>query len=117
MDKIILEEIEVQSRIGLLPEEQNDTQLLKVSLEIFIDLSVIGKSDDINDGIDYCHIIDRTNEFARNSDYGTIEAWAHYLAEYLKEISERIQKLGITVEKPRYANELRTKAIKVYVER
>ncbi|MBR3747989.1 MAG: dihydroneopterin aldolase [Selenomonadaceae bacterium] len=56
-DKIILNGIEVMGRHGCTEAERENEQLFIVDAELYLDLSRAGKSDDINDTIDYPQVI------------------------------------------------------------
>ena len=60
---IVLEDIEVMARIGLLEEELYAPQDLTVSVEIEHSFDRISKTDDLADGIDYREVIEFIREF------------------------------------------------------
>ncbi len=117
MDKILLNRIEVSCIIGLLEEEKLAPQTLFISIDAEISLKEIGESDDLKHGIDYCKIIEKTRFYCEHSNFLTIEALAHNLAIMLKKSFLRIRKIRITIEKPKYAKDLKLQSIEIHVER
>jgi dihydroneopterin aldolase len=116
MDKLILERIEVDTIIGLLDEEKSSPQKLFIDITIYNSIHDIKNSDKIDDGIDYCEIIQSTREFAKIHQVNTIEFFAQQLAHHLKNTFQIKDTVSVTVEKPRYAKDLKVGAIKVHVE-
>jgi len=115
MGKVLLEGIEVMVRIGLLEEEQYAPQDLFVSLELSYDFSSLRESDEISHGIDYRDVICAVREFSKIYDGKTIERYAHLLAERLKQ-KFGVDKIRLSVEKPRYVKKLGLREIRVEVE-
>ena len=58
MGMIVLEDIEVMARIGLLEEELYAPQDLTVSVEIEHSFDRISETDDLADGVDYREVIE-----------------------------------------------------------
>ena len=115
MGKIILKEIEVMARIGLLEEEQYAPQDLRVSLELSYNFENIRETDDISLGIDYCDVVSSVREFCSSYDGKTLERFAHLLSIRLKE-GFPLDHIKLTVDKPRYTKKLGLREIRVEVE-
>jgi len=115
MGMIVLEDIEVMARIGLLEEELYAPQDLTVSVEIEHSFDRISETDDLADGIDYREVIEFIREFCGAYDGKTIERLADLLCKSIKENfpSERVH---LALNKPRYVNKLGLSAIRVEVE-
>ena len=56
MDSILLEHIEVATRIGIDDAERSSEQTLLVTVEMLHTLQEIGASDDLTKGIDYARV-------------------------------------------------------------
>jgi|TARA_B000000441_G_C21675546_1_gene310052 dihydroneopterin aldolase len=115
MGMIVLEDIEVMARIGLLEEELYAPQDLTVSVEIEHSFDRISETDDLADGIDYREVIEFIREFCGSYDGKTIERLADLLCKSIKEKfpSGRVH---LVLNKPRYVNKLGLSAIRVEVE-
>ena len=116
MGKIQLVGIEVMARIGLLEEEQYAPQDLIVSLDLSYDFAGIKDSDEIAEGIDYRDLISYVREFSTSYDGKTLEKFAHLLASEIKQ-SFPVDKVKLSVDKPRYTKKLGLREIRVEVER
>jgi dihydroneopterin aldolase len=116
MDKLILNEIEVDARIGFLAEEKNIRQKLLVSLVLSCDFSEVEKTDAQEDCVDYFDVIESSKAFSHEFDGDSLEYYANALAQFIRG-KFAVNKVALTVSKPRYANRLGLKDIKVYVER
>ena len=116
MDKLILDEIEVDARIGFLPEEKGIRQKLLLSLVLWCDFSTLEKTDAQEDCIDYFDVIKSSRAFSHDFDGNSLEYYANALAQFIRQ-KFAVNKVALTVSKPRYANRLGLKEIKVYVER
>jgi dihydroneopterin aldolase len=116
MDKLILDEIEVDARIGFLAEEKNIRQKLLISLVLSCDFSKVEKTDAQEDCVDYFDVIESSRSFSHEFDGDSLEYYANALAQFIRE-KFSVSKVALTVSKPRYANRLGLKEIKVYVER
>ena len=53
MDKIIIEELEVFARHGVFPEENRLGQKFVLSMELYLDLSKAGRTDDLTQSVNY----------------------------------------------------------------
>tara|TARA_B100000405_G_scaffold253633_1_gene187651 strand:- start:61 stop:411 length:351 start_codon:yes stop_codon:yes gene_type:complete len=116
MGKIQLEGIEVMARIGLLEEEQFAPQDLYVSIELEFNFDGVRKSDEVAEGIDYRDLISFVRDFSSSYDGKTLERFAHVLATKLKD-NFAVDKIRLSVDKPRYTKKLGLREIRVEVER
>jgi len=97
MDKLLLQDIEIWTRIGVTPEERSKPQNLRVSVEIFTNLKTVADKDDPKAGIDYDRVISEVQNCA-TLERRTIERLAEDIAEaVLKEFSP--ESVAVTVKK------------------
>ena len=82
-DKIILTGIEVMGRHGCTAAERQKEQLFLVDAELYLDLSRAGKSDDLEDTVDYTQIIGDIKKIVGGIPRNLIEAVAQDIAETL----------------------------------
>ncbi len=116
MGKIQLVGIEVMARIGLLEEEQYAPQDLFVSLDLTYDFADIKESDEIAEGIDYRDLISHVRDFSTAYDGKTLEKFADLLASEIRK-KFPVDKVKLSVDKPRYTKKLGLREIRVEVER
>lgn len=99
MDRILIRELRVRCTLGVNAEERRDTQDVLISVELGLDLAPAGKSDRIEDAVNYRPLKKRILAVAEGSQFHLIEALAERIAqECLAEA--RIQEATVTVEKP-----------------
>ena len=102
-DRIILTGIEVYGHHGCTEEEQRRGQIIKVDLEMFLDLSKAGKIDDLDKTVDYSKILFHVEQIVGGKSRKLIEAVAEEIAENLLHNFEKIDRLKVTLHKP-FAN-------------
>lgn len=78
-DKIILRGMRFHGRHGYLPAERELGQWFEVDLELTLDLSRAGKSDDIQDTLNYADLYDRIKAVVEGPPFALIEALAEKL--------------------------------------
>ncbi len=81
MDRILLEGMSFQGRHGVRPEERERPQEFKVDIEVDTDLSEPGKSDRIDDTIDYRQIRAIAKEVIEGESQKLLETLAARIAE------------------------------------
>ncbi len=97
MDSLTLDAIELMTRIGVTDQERNTPQKILVTLELFLDLTPAGKSDDISDSVDYAGIA-RDIQALATVEHRTIEAFAHATATLALKKRE-VASVRVTVQK------------------
>jgi len=104
--------IEVQTEIGILPEEQGVLQNLILDLNLYGDFSQVSQNDDIGAGLNYVEAIEAVRFYCQKNQKKTLESFAIDLARY---IGERfcLKRVEIEVAKPRYQQVLRLSKISV----
>lgn len=98
-DKIILSGIEVMGRHGCTEEERQHEQLFIVDAELYLDLSRAGKSDDLNDTINYVQVIGDIKKIVGGTPRALIEAVAQEIAETLLRKYFRLNGVKIVLTK------------------
>lgn len=102
-DKIILTGIEIYGHHGCSEEEQQRGQIIKVDLELNLNLAKSGKTDDLNDTVDYSEILFHVERIAGGKSRKLIETIAEEIAEKILNEYEKIDSLKVTLHKP-FAN-------------
>lgn len=115
-DRIQLHRIAAESVIGILGEEQSQSQQLFISAVLHTDFSAVQKSDSLEDSIDYAEVVHSIRAFAAGNPSKMLEHFAHHLALHIK-ATFNCPAVEITVEKPRYAPQLDLDAVVVKVRR
>lgn len=111
-DRIHIRDLEVECIIGTQPKERVARQTVRINIEMFVDLSVAAASDQIEDTIDYKVLKDRLLEVIGASDYFLIERMAERVASLCLE-DERVQSVGVSVDKPGALTGARSVAVEI----
>lgn len=103
MDCIQLEGIRCYGYTGYLPEEQVLGQWFEVDVTLWLDLALAGKSDAIEDTVDYRNIINRVQHLVKTSKFALVERLAGALAESIltndgiQQVKVRLSKLAAPI--------------------
>jgi dihydroneopterin aldolase len=99
MDKIFLNDLKVDTVIGVFEWERQIKQTLRFDIEMDYDIRPAAASDNIADTLDYGAIAQIVVGFVEHSDYQLIETLAEDLAKFL--LSEfSIPSITLSVTKP-----------------
>jgi len=81
MDKIIINNLKINTVIGTLPEERNKKQTLLINLELYLSLEKAGESDNLFDTVDYARLESEIVETAEKSKFLLLERFAREIAD------------------------------------
>jgi dihydroneopterin aldolase len=98
-DSIRITGIEVFGYHGVLAREKSEGQLFLVDVELWLDLSAAGESDDLSDTVNYGLLAQRVHEVVASERWDLIERVAARVAETVLEHA-RVQEVVATVHKP-----------------
>ena len=99
MDCIHITNIRAYGYIGFLPEEQVLGQWFEADVTLWLDLSGAGKSDALEDTLDYRSAIATVQDLMKTSKFALIERLAEAIASSLLE-SEQVTQVQVKVSKP-----------------
>ena len=99
-DKIILTGIEIFGYHGCSDEEKKLGQKFYVDLELNLDLSKAGQSDNFEDTVDYSQVILLVEKIVGGTPRRLIETVAEEIAEKILAEFERVESLTLTLHKP-----------------
>jgi dihydroneopterin aldolase len=99
MDKIFLNDLKIETIIGIYDWERETLQTLGFDLEMDWDIHKAAASDDITDTLDYGAIAETIVTFVKASRYQLIETLAEDLCSLLLK-TYPIPKLKLTLSKP-----------------
>ena len=100
-DKILLNDMQFLGRHGCSEEERQHSQPFIVDAELCMDLSKSGKTDDVNDTVDYVEVFKEVEKIVTGYQRNLIEALAEDIAGTLLEKFALIEAVKITVRKPK----------------
>ena len=103
-DKIFIKNLALPCKIGVTQEERSKKQKVIFDIEIFSDLSPAGKTDDIDQTIDYYSIKEKVTNRVAKGQFKLLESLAENVASLiLKE--PRVSSVTVAVKKEKYAQD------------
>jgi FolB domain-containing protein len=99
MDKVVIKNLVARGIIGVYEWERDKPQEILINICLYGDLQHAGKTDNIDDSINYKTVAKGAQALAENCQRLTVEALAHDIAEYCLE-TQGVQKVRVRVEKP-----------------
>lgn len=115
-DRIRVDGLSIQARVGIYPHERVQRQRIFVDLELETDLSVAGRSDRIGATLDYDLAAELAREVAEKRHHALIESLAEEVAAGLLErFAGRVERVRVRVTKPSALADAR--AVSVEIER
>ena len=100
MDRILVPGIRAIGVHGVLPEEKVRAQPFEVNLELSVDLSAAGESDDLNDTVSYADVIDSVERVITHERFELLERLAQRIAVVCR-ADERVTEVVVEVRKLR----------------
>ena len=98
-DSIAITGIEVFAFHGVLAEEKKDGQRFLVDVELTLDLSAAGDSDDLTETVNYGLLAQQIHDLVASERWDLIERVAARVAETVLE-DARVREVVATVHKP-----------------
>ena len=99
MDKVLINNLQVETIIGIFSWEREVRQVVSVDLVMDFDNKKAAKSDDIEDALDYKKIGKRVTNYVERSRFKLVERLAEQIAKLvLKEFP--VSSLTVSVTKP-----------------
>ncbi len=101
LDRIELSGLEFTAVVGVLPEERERAQPLRIDLAVFLELGNAGLSDELDDTIDYGALCDAVVETASSARPHLLERLASLVCDAVVGFDERISAVEVNVAKLR----------------
>ena len=117
IDSISISGMEFYGRHGVLAEENALGQRFVVDIKLYIDLQKAGKTDDLNDTVNYAQVYDCVKRIVEGEPVKLLESLAaRIIQSVLKEFSQ-IEGVKITLHKPGAPIQGIFKDVKVQIKR
>jgi len=111
-DRIFIRDLEIRCIVGIDEHERQEKQDVLVHITMHADLRTAGRTDALEDTIDYRALKKRILHLAEESRFHLIEALAQSIAaECLRD--ERVQRVEVAVEKPGALRFARTVGVEI----
>ncbi len=99
MDKVFIQNLEVEAIIGIYQWEREVKQVISIDIQMDFNNKKAAISDDIKDALDYKKVGKRVSSYIQKSKAKLVENLAEKVAQIiLKEFS--VSKLTLTIRKP-----------------
>ena len=114
MDRFLVPGLRALGVHGVLPEEKVRAQPFEVDLELEVDVSAAGASDDLADTVSYADVIDAVVRVVTHERYELLERLATRITEVCKE-DPRVTAATVEVRKlrPPVPAEVRHVAVRI----
>ncbi len=99
MDKVIIKDLIARGVIGVNDWEREKPQEILINLELYGDLTKVGKTDKVEDSLNYRTIAKEALRIAETAERFTVEALATDIADACMKF-EGLEKAVVRVEKP-----------------
>ncbi|MBF0195073.1 MAG: dihydroneopterin aldolase [Magnetococcales bacterium] len=99
LDKIEIKDLQLRCIIGIQDWERKTLQDVLINLTMFTDLTASGKSDNIDDTVNYKTLCKQIIAMTEASSFFLVEKLASAIAD-LALGDERVEMVQVTVEKP-----------------
>jgi dihydroneopterin aldolase len=100
LDKIIIKGIDFYGFHGVSQAEQELGQRFIVDVKLELSLDKAGKSDQLQDTVNYCEIYTLIKEKGQQKRYALLEAMASDMAESILKGFDIVQRVNICIKKP-----------------
>ncbi len=111
-DRIVIRDLLVRCIIGTDAYERQEKQDILVHITMYADLRRAGRTDMLEDTVDYKVLKKRILRMAENSQFRLIEALAQRVADECLE-DDRVRCVNVVVEKPGALRFARTVAVEI----
>lgn len=99
MDKILIKDLLIRGVIGISEKEREQPQDILVNIEISADISTAGRTDNVEDSVNYRTIAKKVLAHTETIKRFTVEALAEDIAKLCLE-DKKVQSVLVRVEKP-----------------
>lgn len=100
-DRIELRGLRLTAIVGVLPHERTTAQPLELDLDVVVDLGPAGRSDALDDTVDYGALCTAVDAVVSTSRFGLLEALAERIAATILAHDDRIAAATVAVRKTR----------------
>lgn len=100
MDKMVLRGMEYYGYHGVFAEERKLGQRFIVDLELEMDLSAAGSSDDLTATVNYAEVHELVQGIVQHKSFKLIEALAEHIASSVLDTYTMVDALTVRVTKP-----------------
>ncbi len=116
MDRILISDLLVRTIIGVNDDERQNKQDVVINISLFLDLHKAGKSDRLEDSVDYRALNKKIVAMVEGSKFYLVEALAQAVADICLE-NPAVGEARVQVEKPGALRFARTVGVEITRQR
>mgnify|MGYP003780250905 CR=1 FL=1 len=116
LDRIHIRDLHARCIIGINEEERHNKQDVIVNITLHADLTRAGRSDNIEDTVDYKRVKQNVLRLVEESSFFLVERLAQRIADVCLE-DAAVQRADVTVDKPGALRFARSVAVQISRER
>jgi FolB domain-containing protein len=116
LDKIFLKELRVACSIGTRPEERRRSQEIGIDVCLHLDLEEPGRTDRLEDTVDYSRLAGEITAMAESSSFQLLERLAEEVAA-LALANPKVERVEVKVNKPHALPRGRAAAVEIVRDR
>lgn len=117
MDKMIISRMEYYGRHGVFEEERRLGQRFYVGLELEMDLSAAGSTDDLEQAVNYAEVHETVKSVVEGESVKLIEALAERIASAVLGTYTRVDAATVRVTKPHPPFDIHFEGVTVEIRR
>jgi len=99
-DRILVRDLQVFARHGLLPEEKTLGQRFAIDITAYLDLAEAGRADELARSVSYVDLIETATATLTENRFDLIEAAVEAVAAALLAGFPTLERVGIELRKP-----------------
>ena len=100
MERIYIKGLDVFAYHGVMPKEKRDGQRFVLDITLDCDLSRAGRTDRLEDTVDYTAVMDAAVQAMTENSYDLIERAASRTAEAILRAEEKVERVTLCLRKP-----------------
>ncbi len=112
LDQIVISDLQFRCIVGLGEEERQEKQDIVAQIVLFVDLLAAGRSDTIEDTVDYKALKKDILASVESSQFRLIEALSQSIADICLS-RPQVDRVAVTVEKPGALRFARTVSVRI----
>lgn len=117
MDKMVLNRMQFYGYHGVFAEENKLGQRYYADVELSLDLSQAGRSDDLGQTINYAEVYERVKTIVQGQPFKLIEALAEAIASDLLHQYTNVNDVTVRVTKPHPPFDIHFEGVTVHINR
>lgn len=83
MDKIFIQGLQIPVHLGVTSSERQDKQIIRIDIELAIDVTKVAAMDNLADTVDYFAVSQRVFNYVSSTTFQLIETLAEYVANVI----------------------------------